>query len=86
MKTRKIQSRKLTWTPDLLAQITKGSDSPVTAIIKVSEPGYIPQGVEVRARISPQIFTATSILKNLLQLEEDPLVVSIAPPRQLKPI
>ncbi|MEC4811755.1 MAG: hypothetical protein SAK29_00475 [Scytonema sp. PMC 1069.18] len=49
----------------------------ITATIKVARPGYVPEGVEVRAHISPEIFTANIPDSMLHQLQDDPEVVSI---------
>lgn len=51
------------------------------AIIKVSEDGYIPDSVDVRAQISPRIFTAD--IKDAQALQEDPKVVFVSAPKKL---
>lgn len=56
----------------------------LVATIKVSEAGYIPAGVEVRARISPLIFTANIPPEVLPQLEQDPIVLAIEPAQNLR--
>lgn len=43
----------------------------VTAIIKVREPGYTPPDVNVRARIDPNMFTASFAAKQLKAFEGD---------------
>ena len=52
-------------------------EDPLVATVKVSQEGYVPSGVEVRARISPLIFTANIPLNVLEQLQQDPAVVAI---------
>ena len=60
-------------------------EEPLVATIKVSQQGYVPSsGVEVRARISPLIFTANIPHKVLAQLEQDPAVVAIEPVYNLR--
>ncbi len=59
-------------------------EEPVVATIKVSQKGYVPSGVEVRARISPLIFTANIPHEVLAQLEQDPAVVVIEPVSNLR--
>jgi hypothetical protein len=49
----------------------------ITATIKVARPGYVPEGVELRAHISPEIFTANIPDSMVDQLQDDPDVVSI---------
>ena len=59
-------------------------EEPLVATIKVSQKGYVPSGVEVRARISPLIFTANIPYEVLAQLEQDPAVVAIEPVSNLR--
>lgn len=56
----------------------------ITATIKVARPGYVPQGVEVRAQISPKIFTANLRSAVLEKLQNDPEVISIQPAKHLR--
>lgn len=56
----------------------------ITATIKVARPGYIPHGVEVRAQIGPEIFTANIHYSVLQQLLDDPEVISIQPTSHLR--
>jgi hypothetical protein len=56
----------------------------LTAVVKVSEDGYVPQGVTCRARIGERIFTATLLASELQRLEGDPLVVSVESSRRLR--
>ena len=68
----------------LAAQLTEvGDDETLACIIKVSEPGHVPEGVVQRARISPTLFTATVSRRQLEALESDPLVVSVELSRRL---
>jgi hypothetical protein len=53
-------------------------DAEVTAIIKVNRGGYVPEGVQVRARVDETIFTAALKAGSLQQLEDDPDVASVA--------
>jgi len=57
---------------------------PMTAIIKVNLPGYVPDQVAVRARIGPEMFTAEFDSSILDRLQDDPLVVSIGRARRLE--
>lgn len=50
----------------------------VTAIIKVNRDGYVPEGVEVRARVDGTMFTAALTAGRLELLEDDPDVASVA--------
>lgn len=59
-------------------------EDPLVATVRVSQEGYVPYGVEVRARISPSIFTANISPKVLEKLEEDPAVVAIEPVDNLR--
>lgn len=59
----------------------------VTAIIKVRKPGYTPPNVNVRARIDPNMFTASFAAKHLKAFEGDENIENIAlskPLRSLK--
>lgn len=59
-------------------------EEPLVATIKVSQKGYVPSGVEIRARISPLIFTANIPYEILERLEQDPAVVAIEPVSNLR--
>jgi hypothetical protein len=49
----------------------------LSAIVKVSEAGYVPEAADQRARISDTLFTA-NVRRDLLgALEDDPRVVSV---------
>ena len=49
----------------------------LSAIVKVSEAGYVPDAADQRARISDTLFTA-NVRRDLLgALEDDPRVVSV---------
>lgn len=52
-------------------------DQEVAAIVKVAEPGYVPEGVTRRAAISETIFTADLSQRQLAGLERDPRVISV---------
>jgi hypothetical protein len=55
----------------------------LTAIVKVSEDGYVPEGVTRRAQIANRIFTAELSSDQLQQLDDDPRVVSVEPSERL---
>jgi hypothetical protein len=57
-----------------------------TAIVKVAESGYVPQGIKVRAQIAPKMFTAKMLKSDLERLRQDPLVVSIGAAKPLRPL
>jgi hypothetical protein len=62
------------------------SDMPegeLTAIVKVSEDGYVPEGITRRAQIADRIFTAELSSEQLRQLDDDPRVVSVEPSERL---
>lgn len=52
-------------------------DQPVPAVVEVTEPGYRPSGVDVRATITDTLFTARIRPSALASLDQDPRVVSI---------
>lgn len=56
----------------------------LVATIKVSQEGYVPPGVEVRAWISPLIFTAVIPYEVLNQLQQDPAIVVVEPAYKLR--
>jgi hypothetical protein len=55
----------------------------MTAIVKVSEDGYVPEGITRRAQIADRIFTAELSSEQLRQLDDDPRVVSVEPSERL---
>lgn len=61
-----------------------GAPGCVEAIIKVTEDGYVPPGVTVRARIDATMLTAEAPSSLLPQLECDPKVASVAVSRRLR--
>jgi hypothetical protein len=70
----------------LAANLSKMSDrEQLAAIVKVAEPGYVPEGVRRRAAISPTLFTATLTRRQLAALESDHGVVSVELSRRLRP-
>ncbi len=73
---RQNQHRKVTGfrTPSRAA----GSDERLTAIITVNVDGYIPVYVDLRSRISADMFTAEFNASLLGRLERDPAVKSVA--------
>jgi hypothetical protein len=71
----------------LAAQLTgMADDQEVAAIVKVAEPGYVPEGVTPRATISEAIFTADLTGSQLAALERDPRVVSVELSKRLDQI
>jgi hypothetical protein len=53
------------------------ADDPLTAVVEVTEPGYRPAEVDVRAVITATLFTARIRPSALAELDRDPRVVSI---------
>ena len=71
--------------PSKLSGVFRSAPSEeLTAIIKVAEDGYVPEGVTSRARMGERIFTATLSPRDLDRLEKDPRVVSVEPSRRLR--
>ena len=60
---------------DSLADVD--ADQLLSAIVKVNEPGYVPEAADNRARISDTLFTANVRRAGLEALEEDPRVESV---------
>ena len=56
------------------------------AIVKVSEPGYVPPGVTVRSRIDETMLTGEASASTLPALDSDPKVVSVSLSRPLRVI
>jgi hypothetical protein len=78
-------SRDRTNTPDKLSgAFLPAPDEEFSAIIKVAEDGYVPEGVTSRARMGERIFTATLSAPDVERLQNDPRVVSIEPSRRLR--
>ncbi|MEH3144385.1 MAG: hypothetical protein PGN34_03325 [Methylobacterium frigidaeris] len=57
----------------------------VEAIVRVSEPGYVPPSVRLRSRIDPLLMTAEMAPHNLSALDQDPKVESVSVARPLRP-
>ncbi|HEX5657660.1 MAG TPA: hypothetical protein VFX59_10720 [Polyangiales bacterium] len=55
----------------------------LTAIVKVSTPGYRPAQVEVRKELGPLLFTAELLASDLDALKRDPSVVEVSPAKRL---
>lgn len=51
----------------------------LTAIVKVARAGYVPEGLEVRARVSPELFTAALDPADLPRIVSDPEVIAVEP-------
>ena len=62
----------------------RGVSGTATAIIKVRRAGYRPAGVQVRGEISDDIFTAEFPAEQLVRLEQDPEILSVALSRPLQ--
>lgn len=56
----------------------------VEIAVDVTSPRYVPEGVELRARVSDQLFTAVTQADNLRRLEHDPHVRSVQVGRTLR--
>jgi hypothetical protein len=57
----------------------------VAVTFKVSEEGYVPSGVTVRAQISRTIFTAQVTREDIDRLQQDPKVISIGTAKEIRP-
>lgn len=57
----------------------------VSVVVQVTESNYVPEGVDIRARISARMFTAQLPAAGLEQLQQDPRVVSVGFPRAVHP-
>ncbi len=75
-------SRKLEIDPRTLDINTLKGLLPVT--VKVSQADYVPPSIYIRARISPNLFTADIPVDAIERLEEDPLVISVGVARRLR--
>lgn len=67
-----------------LAGDPSDEDRQVAAIVKVAEPGYVPETVTRRAVISETIFTTRLSRHQLTELERDPRVVSVELSKRLR--
>jgi hypothetical protein len=54
-------------------------------LLKVKTAGYVPEGVEVRARVSPTLVTVSASPAALRALEDDPEVLAISYPSAIRP-
>jgi len=59
-------------------------DAEVSAIVKVRQPNYVPAGLTVRSRIDDKMFTVTCRAAALRDLDQDPLVESVALTQKLR--
>lgn len=55
-------------------------------IVKVHRANYVPEGIRVRAQISPQLFTSVIPSSTLQHLEDDPQVQSVSVSQGLRTI
>ena len=79
-----LEKVELTGTTSLAAGDEIHPDDSLTAIIRVSEPDYVPEDVNVRARIDPTLITASFLARALEKLESDPKVESVSLSRKLQ--
>ena len=54
------------------------ADATVRAIVKVSEPNYVPRRLRLRSRIDPCMITVECRYGAIAMLENDPKVVSVS--------
>lgn len=89
MRRRKLEPTKqqLSSLPPEPREKTRGLEGgqPVAVIVKVKEPGYVPEGFRVRSRIDACLFTADATPQGLEAAEHDPRVESIAAAERLEP-
>ena len=79
-----LEKVELTGTTSLAAGDEIHPDDSLTAIIRVSEPDYVPQEVKVRSRIDSTLITASFLGKSLKKLQSDPKVESVSLSRRLQ--
>ncbi|MFB2770508.1 hypothetical protein ACE1AT_14640 [Pelatocladus sp. BLCC-F211] len=77
-KLKKIEPNTGDWTRQ-----SESPQDPIAITVKVNEDGYVPNFVNLRAQISPKLFTATVTETDLYRLEADPRVISLGTPRRL---
>jgi hypothetical protein len=75
---RKIRSPASPRLDDLIA-----ADRPVPVLVEVTEPGYRPAGLEIRATITDTVLTGTVRSALLPDLDRDPGVVAVEITRPL---
>ena len=56
----------------------------IEAVFKVSDPDYIPDGVEMRARIDATMFTGTIPSGEVERIQSDPKVESVEVSKRLR--
>ena len=54
-------------------------------VVKVSQDDYVPAGIQVRAQISPTLFTTEVSARELEQLQQDPAVSAISRSKAVYP-
>jgi hypothetical protein len=62
-----------------------GLKAPFLAIVRVNIADYVPDYVNLRAKISPELFTALVQPSAIELLEQDSRVVSVSPSQSLRP-
>jgi hypothetical protein len=72
--------------PTKLSGAFRRGETPMTAIVKVTEDDYVPAGITLRSRIAQRIFTATLSGDQLRELEDDPRVVSVEASRPVRQV
>lgn len=58
MERKKLNEGKVTGTIKSRSARTKSTNEKLALIVKVKEPGYVPEGFQVRTRINEYLFTA----------------------------
>lgn len=81
-KTRTRSPRKTSGASSRAGAATSGGP----LLLKVRTPGYVPPGVDVRARVSPTLLTVTATRSVVRGLETDPEIVAISPSTKLEPL
>ncbi|KMO35267.1 hypothetical protein VQ02_17615 [Methylobacterium variabile] len=59
-------------------------DMILKAVVKVTEPGYVPPGVTVRSQIDETLLTGEATASTLPVLDSDPKIVSVSLSRPLR--
>ena len=73
------------WQPDVEASTAPGAHRRRRVVVKVAEPGYVPDGFEVAVRIDDTMFTALAGAAALDAASNDIKVVSVAHARHVTP-
>ena len=81
-----LEKVELTGTTSMAAGDEIDPDDSLTAIIRVSEPNYVPENVNIRSRIDSTLITASFLGKSLKKLQSDPKVESVSLSRKLQSV